>query len=310
MRFDSLSTLPPFHKVVASSKPYPVLIAPGDSIVLTVRFCPLADSLIDTSIFAFSNKPCAIVDTGHIHSYGYAPPYPLILSFDPLIGIIDTIAGTIGDTVLVPVLMNVDMPLTPIDIKYTLFYDKYALQYLGATSKYTKPTVTYVPGRIDIDLLKCDSVVAGEITKLKFLLDVPDSIVSSLILTPRKFTSDSIMWLKPVPTGDTSAVKINQKCNISYLVFKSGVNSFIDPRPNPTTGRVETEVEFFEDIAPKLSVFGSTGAKVLDILDGSVQMKGGRYKLDFDLSPLAEGSYMLVFQAGEFRATKRIIIRK
>ncbi len=310
MRFDSLSSLPAFHRVVSSDKPYPITLQPGDSIVLTIEFCPRADSLFDTAIYAISNKPCPIADTGHIHSYGFAPPYPLTLSFDPRIGIVDTVAGTIGDTVTVPVLMNVDMPLTPIDIRYTLFYDKYALQYLGATSKYATPGVTYSPGRIDIDLLKCDSIIAGEITQLKFRLNVPDSVISSLTLLPRKFSSDSIMFIKPVPTGDTSAVKIGAKCTISYLEFKAGQNSFIDPRPNPTTGRVETEVEFFEDVSPRLTVFGSTGSKVMTVLDGSQPMKGGRYKLAFDVSRLSEGSYTLIFEAGTFRATKRIVVRK
>ena len=310
IRFDSLSSLPAFHRVISSDKPYPLTLQPGDSIVLTIEFCPRADSLIDTSIYSYSNKPCPILDTGHIHSYGYAPPYPLNLSFDPRIGIADTVFGTIGDTVTVPVLMNVDMPLTPIDIRYTLYYDKFALHYIGATSKYTKPTVAYQAGTIAVDLLQCDSVVAGEITLLKFILNVPDSVVSSLILVPRKFTSDSIMFIKPVPTGDTSEVKIGARCSISSLVFTSGQNSFIDPRPNPTTGRVETEVEFFEDVAPKLSIYGSTGTKVMNVLDGSQPMKGGRYKIEFDVSRLSEGSYTLVFEAGAFRATKRIVVRK
>jgi hypothetical protein len=310
IRFDSLSTMPLFHRIVSSDRPYPLVLQPGDSIVFTLEFCPRADTLVDTSIYAYSNQPCPIIDTGHIHSYGFAPPYPLTLSFDPRIGIVDTVAGTIGDTVTVPVLMNVSMPLTPIDIRYTLLYDKYALHYLGATSKYTKPTVAYQPGTLNIDLLKCDSVVAGEITELKFLLNVPDSVVSSLVLIPRKFSSDSLMFIKPVPTGDTSAVKIGAKCTISTLVFVSGQNSFIDPRPNPTTGRVETEVEFFEDVSPKLTIFGSTGAKVMNVLDGSQPMKGGRYKLAFDVSRLSEGSYNLVFEAGAFHATKRIVVRK
>jgi hypothetical protein len=310
MRFDSLSTLPPYHSVVASDKPYPLILQPGDSIVLTVRFCPRADSLIDTSVFSYSNKPCPIEDTGRFHSYGYAPAYPLVLSFDPQIGIVDTVGGMIADTISIPVLMNVDMPLTPIDIKYTLSYDKYALQYLGAVSKYKKPTVTSIPGRLDIDLLGCDSVVAGEITRLKFRILVPDSVISSLILTPRKFSSDSIMFIKPVPTGDTSAVKIDPKCNISYLVFKGGVSTFIDPRPNPTTGHVETEVQFFEDVSPKLTIYGITGTKVMDVLDGSQFMKGGRYKLDFDVSRLSEGAYTIIFEAGAFRDSKRIVVKK
>ncbi|MEP7234803.1 MAG: choice-of-anchor D domain-containing protein, partial [Ignavibacteriota bacterium] len=266
MRFDSLASLPAFHSVVGSDKPYPLLMQPGDSIVLTIRFCPRADSLIDTSIFAFSNLPCPIIDTGRVHSYGFAPPYPFTLSFDPRIGIVDTVSGIIGDTVTVPILMNVDMPLTPIDMRYVLSYDKYAIQYISAVSKYGTPTVVTQPGFLSIELDKCDSVTAGVITQLKFLLNVPDSVVSSIVLTPGRFTSDSILFIKPIPTGDTTAVKIDPKCRISYLVFKAGQNSFVDPRPNPTTGRVETEVEFFEDVAPKLTIFGSTGSKVMDVL--------------------------------------------
>lgn len=310
MRFDSLSSLPLFHTIVSADKAYPLIMQPGDSIIFTIRFCPRADSLIDTSIFAYSNFPCPIVDTGRIHSYGFAPPYPIILSFDPRIGIVDTIGGTIGDTVTVPIIIDRDMPLTPIDIKYTLTYDKYALQYLGIKSKYSTPTVANKPGKLDIDMFKCDSIVAGEIASLKFLMEVPDSVISSIVLIPRKFSSDSIMFIKPVPTGDTSSVKIGPKCTISYLVFTGGTNSFANPRPNPTTGRVETEVQFFEDVNPKFTIYSTTGAKVMDILDGSAAMKGGRYKLDFDVSHLAAGAYILVFEAGEFRATKQIVVRK
>jgi len=310
IRFDSLGTLPAYHKVVASDKPYPLTLQPGDSIILTVRFCPRADSLIDTSIFAYSNMPCPIIDTGHLHSYGYAPPFPFTLSFDPRIGFVDTVGGVIGDTISVSVFIDRDMPLTPVDMRYTLFYDKYALQYQSAVSKYSKASVTYVPGRIDIDLLGCDSVVKGEITRLKFRLDVPDSTISSLVLIPRKFTSDSIMFIKPVPTGDTSAVKIDPRCSISTLLFKGGVNSFADPYPNPTTGKVETEVQFFEDVNPKLTIYGNAGAKIMDVLNGSLAMKGGRYKIAFDVSQLAEGAYVLVFDAGEFHSTKRIVVRK
>jgi hypothetical protein len=310
VRFDSLSSLPLYHRITASSIPYPVILQPGDSIILTVTFCPLADSSFDTLVLGYSNSPCPITDTGKIHSVGYAPPYPVILAFDPRIGFVDTIGGAIADTIEVPILIDRDMPLTPIDIRYTLYYSKRNLQYLGISSKYTKPIVNDIGGGMNIDLLKCNSVVKGEITKIKFILDVPDSVISSIILIPRKFTSDSIMFIKPIPTGDTSAVKIGPRCTISYLVFKGGINAFANPHPNPTTGRIETEVQFFEDASPKLTIFSATGARVLQILDGLQQIKGGRYKLDFDVSRLSEGAYTLVFEAGEFRAAKRIIVRK
>src|SRR5207247_507106 len=107
--------------------------------------------------------------------------------FDSLIGILDTVSGIIGDTVEVPVLINRDMPLTPIDMQYSLMYNTRALQYLSISSKYTTPATTIRAGGLDIELPECDSVMKGEITKLKFILDVPDTALSSLVLIPRKF---------------------------------------------------------------------------------------------------------------------------
>jgi hypothetical protein len=310
IRFDSLSTLPPNHYVVSSDKPYPLMLAPGDSIMLTVRFCPRMEGWTDTAMFSYSNLPCPINDTGRIRSYGYAPPFPLALVLDANIGIVDTVGGTIGDTIEVPVLIDRDMPQTPIDFRYDLNYDKYALEYLSARSRYTTPNVSVTSQGISMELPGCDSVMKGELARAKFLVLVPDSVISPIYVIPGKFTSDSIFFIKPIPTGDTGAVKIDPKCGITSLNVVGGTNSISAPRPNPTTGLVELEVEFFEDVAPKLLIYDVQGKEALAVLDGTTQMKGGRYKLSFDLSHLADGSYVLTFDAGIFHATKKIIVTK
>ncbi|MBS1904090.1 MAG: choice-of-anchor D domain-containing protein [Bacteroidetes bacterium] len=310
IRFDSLGALPPFHSIVGSDKPYPLTLAPGDSIVFTIRFCPRADSLIDTTIFAYSDSPCVIVDTGRIHSYGWAPPYPFTMAFDPNIGIIDTVRGQISDTVEVPIIMDRDMPQTPIDMRYSLLYNRRALEYLGISSKYATPSVTVRANRLDVEMLGCDSIKQGEIARLRFLVDVPDSVVSPFYLVPGKLSSDSIMFIKPIPTGDTSAVEVQPRCDISYLKFVGGGNSFAALRPNPTTGALETDFEFFGDLAPKLTVYSATGERVLTVLDGSKLMKGGKYHLSLDLSPLADGAYVVAFEAGLYRTSQKIVIRR
>lgn len=45
---------------------------------------------------ALSNFPCSINTSGRIFSIGYAPPFPMKMSFAPS----DTLYGTIADTVL------------------------------------------------------------------------------------------------------------------------------------------------------------------------------------------------------------------
>lgn len=308
--FDSLSTMPRYHRVTASSKPLPTMIAPGDSVVLTVTFCPRREGLIDTSIWSYSSAPCPIQDTGLIHSYGWAPPFPFTMAFDANIGFADTLSGAITDTVEMPIIIDRDFVQRPIDVRFSVNYNQRALKYLSAKSQYVTPDVTVTDSGITMVLAKCDTISKGEIARMRFLMCVPDSVISPMVLVPGYFTSDSLFYVKPVATGDTGMVKVGPHCSISYLRFTGGTNAITIPRPNPTTGIVEMEVEFFEDVAPKLVIYNSTGLQVLKVLDGTAQMKGGRYKLSFDLRQLSEGAYIMTFDAGRFHATEKIILRK
>ena len=79
MQFDSLA-LPPDHAITGSSIPYPVTLQPGDSIELTVSFCPRAEWVNDTAeLGAYGTAPCIITDTSRLRSIGYAPPWPIDL---------------------------------------------------------------------------------------------------------------------------------------------------------------------------------------------------------------------------------------
>jgi hypothetical protein len=308
IRFDSLGGLPKWHTVVASSIPYPAVLKPGDSIVLTVRFCPRAEATFDTSLFSVSSIPCPIVDSGSLHSFGYAPPFPFSLVIGGTVSTIDSVAGVISDTVFVPIMIDRDFPLSPIDMKYTLTYNRRALQYVSTTSKYSTPVVKEVGGGLSISLPKSQGVMKGEIARVKFVVAVPDSIVTKMILAPLAFTSDSDLWIKPVPNGDTTSVRVDPRCNISYLEFRGGINSISIPSPNPSNGRVKLNVEFVEDAYASLKVFSATGALVARPLDGSSLMKGGKYAVDLDLTGVAPGAYYIRFEAGNYHETRRMMI--
>jgi hypothetical protein len=310
VRFDSLSALPRYHRVTASSIPYPTTLAPGDSIYITVTFCPWMEGWIDTNIYSYTNQPCPKEDTGHVRSYGYAPPFPLTVAFDASINVMDTVGGMITDTIEVPVIVDRSIPLSPIDLRFDVTYNRRALMFLSVESNYSTPSVTKIASGYSFELLDCDSVMQGEIARMKFLVTVPDSVVSSMAVSPLQFTSDSIMFIKPVPAGDTTIVKVDPRCNISSLNFTGGTNAITVPRPNPTTSKVELEIEFFEEIAPKLEIYNLIGQKVMTILSGQSIMQGGRYRLNFDVNELATGSYLIVYEVGRFRATEKIVIKK
>ncbi len=306
--FDTL-TLPLGHTIVASSIPYPTTLNPGDTIHLTVRFCPFREELYDTTILAHSSFPCPIADTGRIYSFGYAPPFPFRLALDPNIGTVDTIRGTIADTVTVTIISDRDIPQTPLDVGFTLQYNRRALQFLDISSTYSPgATASGGNGGLRVSLPGCDSIAQGEIARLRFQVAVPDSILSPMRLAVEgsDFTSDSAFWVKLIPQGDTGAVQVDSRCNITRLDFAGGANKLSPPTPNPTGGVVVIEVAFFEDARAKLILYNSAGVEVTRLLDGGELLPGGRYRLEFDTSELPTGSYFYVLEAAHFTATERL----
>jgi len=310
IRFDSLGGLPKWHRVTASTKPLPDSIMPGDSVQLTVTFCPRDEGLFDTSIVAYSNLPCLKTDSSTLHSFGYAPPYPFKMSLTPDIATLDSIAGRISDTIEVPIEIDRDIPLTPLDVRFTLNYNPRALQYFGVTSPYVQANVTDRLGILDLEFLACQNVAKGELARVKFVVAVPDSIASYMTLTPGTFTSDSIMFIKPRPTGDTSYVNVSGRCNITRLVFRDGGNSISKVHPNPSSEKVAVDVSFIEDANATLEVLNSAGQNVLTLMDGSTLYQGSSYHVSFDTRRLPAGSYILMFHAGEYRATERFVVLK
>ncbi|HET6401156.1 MAG TPA: choice-of-anchor D domain-containing protein [Candidatus Kapabacteria bacterium] len=308
VRFDSLAGLPEWHTVTASSIPVPATLAPGDSVQLTVTFCPRDSAVFDTTITAYSNEPCLAIDTGTLMSIGYAPPYPFKMALVPDLAAVDSIGGRIMDTVEVPIVIDRSIPLTPLDMRYKLQYNPRALEYLSASSSYTVVQDSGTPGLLNFTLPMCWNVDSGIIARVKFLAAVPDSITTTMTLTPGKFTSDSIMFIKPRPVGDTSTVSIAARCNISRLDFVGGSNAMLPARPNPTSGIVTVDLSFVGDAMPTLDIVNSAGATALELMDGSTFYKGGSYHIEFDSRKLAAGAYYMMFQAGEYRASERFVV--
>ena len=305
--FDSLS-LPPDHAVTGSSIPFPVTLQPGDSIELTVTFCPRAEWVNDTArLTAFGTAPCVIVDDDGLRSIGYAPPWPINLQI-----VEDPIIGMIGDTVSVTIESDRYMPVAPVDLDFELFYNRRALQFVDITTPYAGGvTGTPTTSGIAISLPGVDSLDAGALTTLRFIVSVPDSVTTTMFLDSSgiAFRSDSIFFVKPVPGGDQSQVQVDPRCNITYLNFRPGTaNRLSTPTPNPATERTEITVEFFEDAPAELILYDGSGRAVITVIDGTEIMSGGRYLIELDLRDLPTGDYYYQLRANRFSATERLRI--
>ncbi len=306
VQFDSLA-LPKDHRITASDIPYPVTLDPGDTIRLTVTFCPTEEALYDTAFSSFATAPCVITDSGQIYSFGYAPPWPINLEI-----VEDPVMGIIADTVSVTLRSDQYMPVAPVDINFSLNYNRRSLQFMEISSPYTQAiTATETKDGLDITVPSVDSLEAGDFATLRFVFTVPDVVVSKMVLDPGSvsFTSDSIFFVKPVPGGDSSTVQVDPRCNITFLNFRGGLsNKLSAPTPNPARGTVTVEVEFFEDAPARLALYDASGQEVLLLLEGDRIMSGGRYQLEFNVSELPSGDYFYIFEANKFRATERLKI--
>jgi hypothetical protein len=230
---------------------------------------------------------------------------------DNNIGGIDTVGGTIADTIEIPILIDRDIPQTPLDLGFDLDYNRRALQYLGISSSYTsKVTATRTSKGLTIAIPHCDSVRKGEIARIRFAVAVPDVTVSPITTGTFDFKSDSVWWVKLRPTGDTGAVRVDARCNITRLDFPGGSNMLKPPVPNPASGTVVIEAAFVEDASATLRLFNSAGVEVTRLIDGSQRLPGGKYRLEFDAGGLPDGAYFYVLDAGRYHAVERLVIRK
>jgi hypothetical protein len=300
--------LHPWFTVTNSSRPLPDTLQPGDTIYVTVTFCPRDEAVFDTTFFAMSSEPCIIADTGRLTAVGYAPPFPMALTFDTMGVTIDSVMGTIKDTISVPISVDRDLPLSPVDLRFRVAYNPRALQYLSATSSYGVIDVRDSNGSLTLTIEDCDSVKRGKIAAIKYVVAAPDSITSPVILTPLKFTSDSLLWLKPVVEGDTATMKVLPYCNINRLNFVGGTNELTPPRPNPASHSTIIEFEFFEDVTATMDLYDLTGAKKMELVRSGDVTKGGRYQIEVDTRLLTPGKYLYVLKAGSFTASKQLVI--
>jgi hypothetical protein len=311
VRFDSLAGLPPGHRITASTRPIPSILAPRDSVAITVTYCAFTEAVYDATLMAVSNEPCPIADTGRVQSVGFAPRFPLSLLFDTNIGVVDEIRGTIADTIEVPILVDRDIPQTPLDIDLFVSYNRRALQQIGATSAFATPIVTESTGGLNLRLEGCDSITSGELARLRFVVAVPDTVLSPIRIDRESvlFASDSAFWVKLVPSGDTARVAVDGRCNITRLNFRGGLNRLSAAVPNPASTSIAFEVEFVEDGSPRMSVHDANGREVAQLMTGDA-LSGGRYRLELDVRDLSGGVYYCVFDNGRFRAVERFVVAR
>ncbi|MFN4985472.1 MAG: choice-of-anchor D domain-containing protein [Ignavibacteria bacterium] len=319
---NQLLDLPRYTTIFSSTPPIGDSVQPGDSAVVTLRFCPRSEEGIDTNVTVVSAYPCDVRDTTSVAGFGYAPEFAVGMLPTQKFFISDTIRGGIGDTIDVPVMIDKDISATYGGVEYFLNglnYDvsvKYAprsLKYIGPSflSKPTRMTVTESSlGSVDIAVRQADTTRSGPIATLRFVVAVPEVSQTDVMVENSGFLSDSIQFLDILPQGGTSPFVTSGKCNISVVKFASVGKPRLSVHPQPAIDNAVVTFRMQETVPVMLEIIDSRGSTVETMLDGSITLSGGEYALKINTANYPAGLYFVRISAGVFSSTSSLMISK
>ncbi|HBB25998.1 MAG TPA: hypothetical protein DCZ59_06995, partial [Bacteroidetes bacterium] len=316
-----LLDLPEYTTLVGSVPPLGDSVRAGDSVVVTLRFCPRREQYFQSAPRVVSGYPCDVRDTTDAGGWGYAPELDVALLPTSQFFVPATFAGAIGDTIDVPVMLDKDISATYNGVEYFLnglnfdlavTYAPRALKYIGLVSaaEPANTTVTDSLGRIDIAVRGADTLRSGPLATLRFVVAVPDSVNSSIEVTSGGYTSDSLQFLDIVPRSGASPVSVAGRCNISVVKFAPTGRPRIQIAPQPAADMATVSFRMQETVPVFLDVVDSRGMNVRTVLDGSVTLSGGEYSVRFDTADLPSGMYVLRISAGVFVSSVPFVVAK
>ena len=318
---DQLLDLPEFTTIVSSVPPFGDTVGVGDSAIVTVRFCPRAERSIDTMTIAVSSSPCEVRDTAAVTGYGYAPELDVAVGAMEVFFVPDTITGTIGDIIEIPIMIDrdvsatynsIDYWLNALDVTIDMTYQPRSLKYLEPTflAKPDEMTVNASLGAIQIVGENMDTLEAGEVARLAFLVTVPEFAETDIDVQASGFTSDSLQFLDIVPSGNVSPFITSGECNITVVNFTTTGTPKIDVYPNPASGDATISFRMQERVPVSLVIFDGTGTVVRTLMQGETRLVGGEYDVNFSTSDLPAGLYHVRIMAGVFTDVVPFVIVK
>lgn len=315
---DTLPILPPNVSIVATSRPKDIPVAPGDTMTFTVRYCPKRSDSIVSKIEARSADPCTVLDSVLTQGRGYAPDMYVLFSVDSTFSKVDTIYGSFTDTVTVPLYVEKDISVTyrgtthwmkSLSFTTTLFHNPTALKYIG----YDIPLASKVnatPDSITIVFEKLDTLSAGKIGEVTFVVVVPDTTISSMSVKTYDFRTDSLQFIDVFPVGTAANCKVGGLCGLTTLKFIGLKPELQQNSPNPFATQTSIGFTVQEKAPVSLKVYDTQGNVVYQVLDGSKVYSSGTYEVNLDATLLDSGIYFYELQSGVFRQTKMLVVAK
>jgi hypothetical protein len=290
--------LPPYSIVSMLPAP-PVWLAPGDEIVIKVKYSPVKEGVDSTTIVIGCNEPCTFTAGSYIGGQGLVNP-PDLPPVDVTVYIPDTQDST-GHKVNIPITITAKKDL--LDKKATGFYSE-----ISFNKTILLPTDSTPMGITGTNTRKI--ILTGGINDTLFLMNF---LVSLGDAEETLMTIDSISFtnVRTNITKRNGTFRLMDVCHEggARLINPEGKLQLLLARPNPVTDNFELSYELIETGRTQLYMVNMTGEKIKMLLDEDIKAHCTN-TLTVDTKELPSGSYLVILQTPNMRKSIMIVVMK
>ncbi|TNE35370.1 LamG domain-containing protein, partial [bacterium] len=199
--------LPPDVTILSINPPLTDTLFPNAITEVILEFCPRQigeyNSYSSSEIF----NPCFMVDSNLITGYGYAPPYEVLADVSTNFSVPDSLFGSIGDTITIPIFIDKDVMATYNGVDnwmvnmffdVNINYNPASLKFLNVESLNKQANFNYSlvkNGNLILKYSQLDTLRASQLAELKMLVTIPTDTTTLIDITLENFGSEYIYFL-------------------------------------------------------------------------------------------------------------------
>jgi len=278
---DNVNTLNSPFKVISVTPPLPVILNLGDSIVVEFEFTGLDDLVHNQNLILSGSFPCYFGDTISITAQGLPAVAKAIVSMH-------SDSAYAGETVNLPLMLKASQNIIESGINSFTAKIRFYKNMLKPAQSVISESIVGDFRIIEVTGPVTDSI--GKLMDLKFTAFMTDTDCTELMV-------DTIIWTGGKRHSYTSQ---NGVFCLKGICRKGGATRYIstnakfslnDAKPNPVSHNVTFNFDLNEDTQVKLNIIDVLGRNNIIVLDEFLKM--GTYSLNFNISNLSDGIYIL-----------------
>lgn len=302
-------------KVITTIPALDSTIPIGSVVDFVVEYCPRTKDSSFATLSLKSTDPCLLLDSVRTAGLGYAPLYEFYSDVSMNVSIPDTLSAFIGDTISIPISFDKDLGMEINGTKYWLEglkftanfeYNPYTMKYLFTENLLPSSnlTINEFTGLVELNFADADSIAAGNIAMLRFLVAVPDTTTTFINVSSGGYATDSLMFLDLSPISCAAFFTCKGRCNLTTLKFSNSLLGIVQNYPNPADKSTTIKFSLEERSSPILTIFSIDGRKTDILLDGRSELLPGEYQIVYPTHNLETGIYFYSLRVGDKELTR------